>query len=112
MIALLCQVGSSGHAGRAGTDDSDLVAVGLSLLGHSIDILTIPVSNETLQTADGNGLTLDAADALRLALALLGADTAGQSGQSIGGGDDLVSGLEVAFLHLSDELGDADINRI
>ena len=109
-VALLGQLSSSGHACRAGTDNSDLDAVGFDLLGHGVDVLTVPVSCETLQTADGNGLTLDAADAVALTLALLGADTAGQGGQSVGGGDDLVSSLEIAFLDLADELGDADIN--
>ena len=42
-----------------------------------------------LQTANAHGLVLDAAGALALALALLGADTAADGGQGRGAGNDL-----------------------
>src|SRR3989304_4225188 len=42
-----------------------------------------PVGHVTLEGADGDGLALDAAQALALALRLLGADTAGDAGQRV-----------------------------
>ena len=110
VIALLGQVAGAGQTGRAGTDHGHLLAVGLRLGGHLVDVLPIPVGHEPLQTADGHRLALHAADALALALALLGAHTAGQGRQGIGGGDDLVGSLEVALGYLMNKLGDAHID--
>ena len=50
-------------------------------MGAGVDVLAVPVGHKALQTADANGLALDAADALALALALLRADTAADGGQ-------------------------------
>lgn len=99
MASSLAQV-----AGGAGADDGDLDAVALGLLGHLVDILAIPVGDKALQPADGDRLALHAAHALALALRLLRADTAGQGGQSIRGGDDLVSAEKIALGDLCDEL--------
>ena len=110
LIALLGKVAGAGQTGRAGTHHGHLDAVGDGLLGHGVDVLPVPVGNEPLQTADGDAFALDAPDALALALALLRADTAGQGGQGVGGCNDLVSGLEIALMHLGDELGDADVD--
>ena len=78
------QLGRARQTRRAGADHGDLDAVGLRLLRHGVDILAVPVGDKALQTADGDRLTLDAADALGLALRFLRADTAGQSRQRVG----------------------------
>ena len=111
LVALLGQIAGAGQAGRAGTDNGHLHAVGGGLLGLGVHVLPVPVGNKALQTADGHRLALNTPDALALALALLGADTAGQSGQGIGGGDDLVGSLEIALGYLMNKLGDAHIDR-
>ena len=92
-------------------DHGYLDAVGGSLLRHGVDVFPVPVGNEPLQTADGHRLTLDAPDALALALGLLGTHTAGKSRQGVGGGDDFVSGLEIPLTNLGDELRDAHVDR-
>ena len=109
VIAHLAQVAGAGQAGGAGADNGDLVAVGfrygdsgLILLGHVV------IGHKALQPADAHALTLDAPDALAFALLLLGADTAADGGQGVGGGDDLIGGVKVPGSHLGDELGDAD----
>ena len=71
----------------------------------------VPVGHKPLQPADGHGLALDAPHALGLALALLGADAAGDGGQAVGIGDDLVGALEVSLGHLGDEFRNAHIDR-
>ena len=109
-ITQLCQVSSTGQAGGARTGDSDLLAVGSGLFDLVFHVFTMPVGNETFQTADAHGLGLDAADALALALVLLGTDTTGDSGQSVGAGDDLISFLKFTSNDLLDEVGDLNVN--
>ena len=74
-------------------------------------LLHVVVGHEALQPADAHALALDAADALGFALLLLGAYTAADSGQGVGGGDDVIGGVEVALSHLGNELGDAHRHR-
>ena len=111
LVAQLCQIARSGQAGRTRADDGDLVAVGFRHDRGSVDVFTVPVGHEALQTADADGLVLDAAGALALALALLRADTAADSGQGRGAVDDLIGGFEVALGHMADELRDVDADR-
>ncbi len=109
VVALLHEVARAGEAARAGADDSDLVAVGRRHDGAGagvVGVLHVVVGHEALQTADADRLALDAADAVLLALALLGADTAADGGQSGGSGDDLISGLEIALGDLGNEIRD------
>ena len=80
-IALLGKQRRAGQAGRAGADDSDLDAVGLSLFRHGVDVLAVPVGDKALQTADRDWLALVAADALGFALRLLRTDT-GRKGRA------------------------------
>ena len=110
-IALLGKQRRAGQAGRAGADDSDLDAVGLSLFRHGVDVLAIPVGDKALQTPDRDWLALVAADALGFALRLLRTDTAGKGGQRIGIGDDLIGLFEVALGDLMDKFGNMDIDR-
>ena len=110
-IALLGKQRRAGQAGRAGADDSDLDAIGLSLFRHGVDVLAVPVGDKALQTADGDRLALHAAHALGLALRLLRTDTAGERGQRVRGGDDLIGRSEIALGDLGNELGDADVDR-
>ena len=112
IIAHLAQVARTGQTRRAGADDRHAVAVGggnrdldlfkPGLLGH------VPVGDKALETADGDGLALHAADTLGFALLLLGADAAADGGQGVGGGDDLIGGLKLTLGDPGDELGDAD----
>ena len=69
------------------------------------------VGHKALETADGNALALFAADAFAFALLLLGADTAADRREGVGGGEDVVGGVKIALDNLGDELGDADRNR-
>ena len=110
VIALSGQLAGAGQAGRAGTDDSHAVAVGGSGLQVGDAVVAGPVGDEALQTADGDRLALDAADALALALALLGADTAGDGGQRVGGAQDLVSAGQIALADLGDEIRNGDVD--
>ena len=110
-IALLGKQRRAGQAGRAGADDSDLDAVGLSLFRHGVDVLAVPVGDKALQTADRDWLALVAANAFGFALRLLRTDTAGKGGQRIGIGDDLISLFKVALSNFMDKLRDMNINR-
>ncbi len=101
LIAQLGKVACGGQAGRACADDGDLVAVRLRHDGCSVDIFTVPVGHEALQTANANGLVLDAAGTLALALALLRADAAADGGQGRGTIDDLIGGFEVTLGHMA-----------
>ena len=109
VIAHLAEVARAGQARGAGADDGDLMAVldrdggfGLILAGH------VPVGDKALETADADAFALDAADALRLALLFLGADTAADGGQRVRGGHDLVGGLKIALADLLEEARDLD----
>ena len=105
------QIACTGQAGRACTDDGNLVTVGLRLYCLFSAVFARVVGYKALQTADGNGLTLDAADTVALALALLRADTTADSGQC-GGLLDLGSRLEeLALSDQRDELRDLDLYR-
>ncbi len=111
VIAELCQVSCTGKAGRACADDGDLFAVlCLGRLGADAELLCL-VGNVALELSDGNGLALDAADALCLALALLGADSAADRGKARGLGDHLIGLCHIAVLHLLDEGRDVDRDR-
>ena len=108
VIAHLAQIARAGEGSRAGADDRDTVTVGLGSLDLILDFLVhVVVGNKTLEAADADALALDAAHALALALLFLGADTAADCGQRVGGGDDLICCVKVALCDLGDEFGDA-----
>ena len=87
------------------------MTVGLRLYCLFGAVFARVVGYKALQTADGNGLTLDAADTVALALALLRAYTAADSGQS-GGLLDLGSRLEeLALGNQSDKLRNLNLYR-
>ena len=111
VVAELGQIARAGKAGRAGADDRDAVAVGGDLFGHLVGVLAVPVGDKALQTANADGLALDAAHALTLALLLLRADTAADGGQGAVLKDLVVSALEVLLTDAGDELRDLDIDR-
>ena len=94
------------RAGGTGTDDSDLVAVGRGGGGFGMYVVAVPVGDKALQTTDADGLALDAADTLALALMLLRADTAADGRQCTGLGNHVIGGLKVALGHMLDEAGD------
>ena len=112
IIALTCQIACTGETGRAGTNDSHLVTVGLGLSG-SAALMTVGVmivGYKTLKAADTHALTLNAADALTLALVLLRADTTADGGQRVGRGDDLIRAVEVALGNAGDKLGNTHVH--
>jgi len=79
--------------------------------GLGMYVVAVPVSNKALQTADADGLALDAAHALTLALMLLRADTAANGGQRAGLRDHMVSSFEITLGYMLDEAGNIDLNR-
>ena len=108
LIAKLRQVSGAGKTGRAGTDDSHLVAIALfSLLRFDI-VLQGVIRNKTLQFSDGNRLAFDPADTFALALGFLGADTSADRRQGGGLSDHLVGALDIAVFHLGDKARDID----
>ena len=108
VVAHLAQIACAGEAGRAGADDRDAVTVGFRSLDLVLDFLVhVVVGDKALEAADADALALNAANALTLALFLLRTNTAADSRQGVGGGDDLISCVKVALCDLGDELGDA-----
>ena len=105
LISLAGQIAGAGQAGGTGAHHCHAVAVGGGLLRGGSGVLAMPVGHKALQTANADRLTLDAADAMLLALALLRADTAADCGQRRGGGNDLIGSLKVALGHLGNEVG-------
>ena len=110
LIALLGQVAGAGQARGAGADDRHLVAVALRLGSGLGAVGVVPVGHEALQTADAHGIALLAADAVHLALALLGTYTAAHGGQGAGLMDDLICALIVLLHDLLNKLGDAHVD--
>ena len=109
-VALLCQIPCAGKCGGTGADDSNLFAVGGRLFGQLIAVFHIPIGNEAFQTTDGNSLALHASDAFGFALAFLRTNTTADRGQSVCGGNHLISRHKIALCNLCDEFGDAYIN--
>ena len=108
VVAHLTQITCAGEAGRAGADDRDAVTVGFGGLDLVLYFLVhVVVGDKALEAADADALALNAANALTLALFLLRANTAADSRQGVGGGDDLISCVKVALCDLGDKLGDA-----
>ena len=108
VVSLPGQVAGAGQSRGAGAHHSHLVAVALRHDGSAalVAVGVVVVGHEPLQAADAHRLTFDATDALALALVLLGADTAADGGQAVGGGDDAEGLVKLALRHLGDELGD------
>ena len=67
---------------------------------------SVPVGHEALQAADAYSLTSNGLGAVLLALLLLGADTAADSGQGTLAHDDLIGPCKVPLRHPLDEGGD------
>jgi hypothetical protein len=107
----LGHVGGAGHSGRARADDAyaetarfDVRDVGPAFPdGH--------ISDEALETADGDRLQARADGAGALALCFLRADAAAHRGEQVGVGDDVVGAPEVLLPDLPDEAGDVDADR-
>ena len=110
LVAHFRQIAGAGQACGAGTDHSHLLAVGFLRFSGYKAVLPGPVGHKALQLADGDRLALDSADALALALALLGAHAAADSRKGAGLGDGGGRLGELSLLHLVDELGNVDGN--
>src|SRR3970040_1792789 len=76
-----------------------------------VGMLHGPVGHVTLEGADGDGLALDAAQALALALRLLGADTAGDAGQRVVVEQGFRGAAEIPFRDQVDEARDVHPHR-
>ena len=76
LIAHSGQVTCACQAGRAGTDDCDLLVLLLCSRLRLYAVLSCPVGNESFQFADGFRLTLNAEDADAFTLGLLRTYTA------------------------------------
>lgn len=109
LVACLGEIARTGKTGRTGTDNSDLLAVGLGLNYLALEVCIVIVRSKSLKTADTYRLALDASYALAFALVLLGTNTSADSGKGAGLGNDLESFLELAVSDLLNELGDLDI---
>ena len=105
------QVAGTGKAGRAGANNGDFVAVGLDFCHFGLAVGHVPVGDKPLQTTDGDRLAFDAPDAFALTLGFLRADAAADSGQAVGGLDDLIGADKIPLSDLGDELRDAHVNR-
>ena len=104
------QITCAGEAGGAGTDDGDLFALG-GCIGGGFDAHGAGgIRHIALQLADGDGLSLDTADADAFALALLRTYTAADSGQSGGLADHIVGAFNIALFDFCDKTGNIDGN--
>ena len=110
LIALLGQIACAGQTRRAGAHHGHLVTVGGGHGGCFGGMGVVPVGHKALQTADTHGLALHTADAVLLALGLLGADTAADGGQRAGLVDDLIGALVVLLGDLPDKFGNLYID--
>ena len=86
------------------------MAVRDGLGGGLLHVGVVPVGDKAFETADADRLTLDAADALALALRLLRTDAAADGGKGGGLVDDLIGALVVLLGNLLDELGDLHLH--
>ncbi len=111
LVAELGKVACTGQSGGAGTYDSDFVSVEGSGFGLLVAVIPVPVSDESLKTADSYGLAFDSADALGFALCLLRAYTSADCGEGRSLVDDLICTLEISLFDLIDEFGDMYIDR-
>ena len=75
-----------------------------------MDVFTVPVSHKALQAANADGFALDAAHALALALVLLRADAAADSGKHGVLADGIEGTAEVLRADLLDKAGDVDVD--
>ena len=110
LIALLGQVAGAGQACGAGADHSHLVAVGGGDRRGLGAVGVVPVGHKALQPADAHGVALLAADAVHLALALLGTHAAAHSGQGAGLMDDLIGALIILFHDLLNKLRNTHVD--
>ena len=99
-ISKLGQIACTGKSCRAGTNDSDSLAVLLLSCLRNKAVLSCPVSNKTLQLSDGNRLSLDSSDTFSLTLALLRTNAAADSRKCGRLGDNLCRLLNISFFYL------------
>ena len=112
IIAHFAQIPRAGKAGRPGTDNGNLVAVGCRNFDRRLIFLCIVViSYKTLQAANGNTLALFATDAFALALFFLWADTPAYSRERIRGSEDVIGGIKVFLDDLRNKFRNAHRNR-
>ena len=110
-VSLACKIARAGQAGRACADDRNFVPVGFGHDGLFGAVRHMPVSGKALQTADGDGFALHAANAFAFALRLLRADTTANSGQGRGLRQNLIGFFKLARFDLLDEGRDINGNR-
>ncbi len=108
VVALLAQVARAGEAAGPEPTIATLWPLGCGLDGLT-SLFVVPVGDKALEAADADGLALDAAHALALALLLLRADTAADGGQGVLV-DDLIAPSKSPSGDLGDEFGMRTLN--
>ena len=112
LVSLVYQVSGCSQSGRAGTDNGSLLAVGWDFFYFIVaDVLSVPIRYETLQSAYGNRLALDSANALSFALGFLRAYTSAHCRQGVGGSDYFIGTGKISLGHLCDEFRNAYVYR-
>ena len=107
----LCKITSAGKSGRTGADDSNFLPVRPGAVYRADTELFRLVSGITLELADGNRLSLDAADTLSLALRFLRADTAADRWQRRALADDLICLCGISVFNFLNKSGNIDRYR-
>ena len=108
LIAHLCQISRTGQSCRAGTDNSNLLALFLLCAFRFDVVFPCPVGYVTLQLTDGNRLPFNASDTFSFTLAFLRAYTAAYGRKRGSLTDNLISRLDIPFPYLFDKAGDVD----
>ena len=106
------KVAGAGKTGWTGTDYRDLLSVrgGLHRFLRRASMLAGPVGDETLQLAYSDRLALDSENAASLALGLLRAYAAANSGKGRITGDDFGSAAYILLRQLRYEIGNLEIH--
>ena len=108
LVSHVGQVARACQTGGAGANHSNLVAVGGRFCRCFLAVSHMPVGDKTLQTADANRLTFDAAHAFALTLRFLGAHTAADGRKRGGCCEHLVRFLKLTVCHVGNEIRDGD----
>ena len=108
IIAHFGEISRAGKTCRSGTDYGYLFTLLFRSAFRLNAVFSGPVSHIALQLSNGNGLSLDASDALSFALALLRADAAADGRQGRRSADHLIGGLHISFFHLLNKAGNVD----
>ena len=111
LVAARRKVPRAGKPRRARADNRDPVTVGCGFLHLFVPVFEIPVRNKAFQPANADRFSLDAADTLGLALALLRADPAADGRQRVCLLNHRIGLGKFTLCHMRDKLGDPHVHR-